>query len=429
MPIFHFILEQYYQPYFICFLSIIACVFYYYLRNEAQSYRTIIWLAYSLLFVGVIVVFIKGEIYRINQPKVWDITALYLYGKTALLGYNFYLPENFHQVFNSLNIPFQTSDLTEFKEAVLDVGFPYPPPTMLYFLPLGFLSYKAALVVWSLFILIFLCCNIFFAFEQFFKADKLNGFMLVTILFLIYPSVNSTLYFSQTNFIVLFYLLLMKRFSDHKYAGIFLTLAFFTKPFMLIFGLYFLISKNWKAIAYFLVSATILSGISIILFGGDTFMSYFINNTTQRLPGWVFSEDINQSLHAVLLRLNLIKLDEPQIYLIISASLIGITFIYSIYLIRRKLNDYVWVLLLLIGILVYPGTLSHYGVVLIFIMVQFFNNKKLLGLSPFIVIPIIGLLYYFDSISIFASICFLLIIVMVRSLWQIKQLNLSSALN
>ena len=425
MNIVSLILKLFSNTYFISFLAVITCSFFYYLKGDFKWQRKIVWMTYSLLFIGILTIFIKGEAYRIHQPRVWDFTAFYLYGKVAALGYNFYIPENFSMVFNGLNLPFQASQLTHFMESLVDVGFPYPPPTMLYFMPLGFLTYETALVIWTLFILLFLFADIYLIYNQFFSEYKFYGIILITILFLIYPMVKFTMYCAQTNFIVLFFLLLMKRYSNHKFAGILLALAFLTKPFMLIFGLYFVLSGKWKAITYFIISGIILSAISLIVFGSDTFVSYFLNNATQRIPAWQYSEDVNQSLHAVLLRTNLITLDKPLIYLIISATLLGMTILFSRYLLKRNMNDNVWALLLLVGLLVYPGTLNYYGVVLLFIIFQFFKQEQPLGLPMAYTIPIIGILYYLNSVSVFACICLLLIIVIFKTLLQIKQMNLA----
>lgn len=423
MNIASLILKLFNNIYFISFLAAMTCAFYYYLKSDLKYQKKVVWIVYSFLFLGVLAIFLKGEIYRINQPRVWDFTAFFVYGKVAASGYNFYLPENFHTVFNTLNLPFQNSELTDFIESLVDVGFPYPPPTMLYFILLGYLSYSNALLIWSVLIVLFLFCAIYLGYKHFFIENKINGLLLVSILFLIYPMVKFNNICSQTNGLVLLYLFLMKRYSESKFAGILLALAFFTKPFMLIFGLYFLLSKKWEPIVYFIASALLLSGISILTFGGDTFMSYFFNNAAQRIPAWQFSEDVNQSLHAVLLRTNLISLDKPHYYLIISAVLIVITILLSRFLIKKKLDDYVWALLLLVGLLVYPGTLSYYGVILLFIVFQFFNKEETLGLDYRICIPLIGVLFYLGSVSVFASICFLLVVVLIKSFFNIKILN------
>ena len=407
----------------ISFISIFTCLCFYFYNFENKTLRVLIRVIYFSIFIFAFYSFLSIIKYRLHSFQVWDFTSFYLWAKVAVQGYNFYLPENSQFIFNTLSLP--TENFKEFIDGIVHVGFLYPPPTMFYFYLLGYLNYNSALIVWTLFITLFLIACIYIIYKLYFREFEINGFVLVIILILINPTVKSTIIFSQTNFIVLFYLLLMRRYSNHKSAGVMLALAFFTKPFMLIFGIYFLLSRNWKAISYFLVSSLVLSGITIIAFGIDTFMSYFFNNATQRIPAWQFSEDINQSLHAVLLRANLISLDKPYIFFIISSTLLAITIQFSRYLLKKKLVDHVWALLLLVGLLIYPGTLSYYGVVLLFIIFQFFNKERPLGLDYRICIPVIAILFYLSSVSVFASICFLLIIVIFKSLWQIIHLNSS----
>lgn len=408
-------------------MSIFSCLCFYFYNHERKTIKTLIRIVYFSIFTFIAYIFFSTLKYRLSSFQIWDFTSFYLWAKVAVQSYNFYLPENSQIVFNTLSLP--AGNFQEFIEGIVKVGFLYPPPTMFYFYLLGYLNFDSALIVWTLFIILFLFVCIYIIYKEDFRNYKINGLVLVTILALIDSTVKSTIFCSQTNFMVLLYLLLMKRYSSNKWSGVLLALAFFTKPFMLIFGLYFLLSKNWKPIAYFIASVILLSGISILTFGSDTFMSYFFNNTAQRIPAWQFSEDINQSLHAVLLRANLISLDKPHFYLIISAILVGITILFSRYLLKKKLEDHVWALLLLVGLLVYPGTLSYYGVVLLFIVFQFFNKEKTLGLDYRICIPVVGILFYLSSVSVFSSICFLLIIVISKSLWQINQLNSSIITN
>ena len=219
-------------------------------------------------------IFIGSAIYRISHPQVYDFTAFYLYGKVAASGYDFYLPENLHIVFNTLHLPLL--DYRGFTEEIVNVGFLYPPPTILLFTPLGFLSYNTALICWTIFNLFFALGCIYLIYDLFFKAYKLNGLMLVAILFFLFSPVRSTVSFSQTNFILLFLLLLMKKYSDRKFAGILLALALFTKPYMIIFGLIFILRKQWKTLIYFIMSSFILVGLTVLLFGKRTFYQLYI---------------------------------------------------------------------------------------------------------------------------------------------------------
>src|SRR6185437_11701149 len=96
---------------------------------------------------------------------------------------------------------------------------------------------------------------IYLVHSLFFKEYKLNGLILVSILLFTLPQTRGTIFYTQTNFILLFLLLLMYKHSDKKWAGIFLAIAFFTKPYMLIFILFFIIKKNWNSILFLIIGS------------------------------------------------------------------------------------------------------------------------------------------------------------------------------
>lgn len=393
------------------FVGMLACGCYYTIKKDSFRFVPLAWGIYALLLAVALYSFLSAVLFRIQNPAIWDFTAFYLYGKVAASGYNFYLPESYQHVLNTINLPFK--DIGSLQEEVVNVGFPYPPPTILYFLPLGFLSYKTALVTWSLINLFFVIACIYLMYDMFLKSDKLNGLVLVCILFLLSTQVRSTIFYSQTNFILLTLLLLMRRNENSGLSGIFLTLAIFTKPYLAIFSLYFIFTKRWKSVVYMIISAVVISLITLVIVGQDTFVSYFLNNSASRLPKWVFSEGINQSLHAVLLRANLISLDKPIVYASIVGIIMSIIIVPLFHLVKSKKTDLLWVYLLLVGLILYPGTLSYYGVLLYFILFMFIADNQ-----PFMIeykwyIPFAGIYLYLSMVSVFSLICFLIVVTIV----------------
>src|SRR5689334_16417406 len=101
--------------------SLATCFCFYLLRGKEFNLKNIIWLAYLLVLVVAAYLFIAKVIDRINHPAVWDFTAFYVYGKVAASGANFYLPENYHQIYPSLQLP--ASFYQELLPEVLNVGF------------------------------------------------------------------------------------------------------------------------------------------------------------------------------------------------------------------------------------------------------------------------------------------------------------------
>lgn len=423
-----FIKDLFHQPVFVGTLAVVTSICFYYLKNENLKYRKLVWILYSSLFLITFSIFLSSAIFRMYNPQIWDFTAFYLDGKVAALGYNYYIPENFNTVFNSIDIPFQKSELGGFINEVVNVGFPYPPPTMLYFMPLGYLSFKSALFVWTIFNLIVVFACLFLIYDLFLKSYKLNGLFLVSILFFIFGPALSTISFSQTNFILLLMLLLMKKFEDRNISGLFLAIAFFTKPYMVIFGLIFLIRMKWKTILYCVLSTIGIIGITMIIVGKEPFISYIIDNPSNRIPSVMFYEDINQSLHSVLLRANIISLESSNIFIFIASGIFLVTTIFMIVLLKRRLYDYIWVILLLVGLLLYPGTLSYYGTLLLFIIFQFFDENNQLGFKRSLSIPIIGIFFFLSSVSVFSTILFLLLVIVIKSIFTSNmQINIKIA--
>ena len=191
---------------------------------------------------------------------------------------------------------------------------------------------------------------------------------------------------------------------------------------MIIFLAFFVLIKNWKAVIYFIGTSLVLAGITAAIFGSAPFKSYMFDNPSKRLPAGVYFEDINQSLHAVLLRAKLISLDKPLIFLGIVAVIALITLTYLVYLQKKKLYDYIWAVLLLVALLLYPGTLNHYQVLLLFIIFQFFDTKEL-GLKASLCIPIVAILYFLSINLAFIAICFLLIVIILKERYLIKYGN------
>lgn len=407
--------DLFHQPFFVGFLAIITCWCFYQLKNENRETAKVARYVLFALFAVTGCILISNAVYRIIYPQVWDFTCFYLWGKVAAGGQDFYKPENLHAVYNSLNLP--ALDYKEFTNEIVNVGFFYPPPTILYFAPLGYLSFTAALTCWTVFNFIFIGGSIYLIHTMFFKEYKLNGLLFVsTLVFIFLPSIE-TVSFSQTNFILLFYLLLMKKYEDRNIAGLLLALAFFTKPYMLIFGLFFLLRKKWSIIFSFMISAAAITGLTLALFGKEPFITYIYNNPVTRIPAKTFSENINQSLHAVLLRQNLITIDKPALYLGIVGAILVLTGIFLLFLLKRKKYDIIFVTLLLVGLLIYAGTLSYYAVLFLFIIAQFFNEKGELGFNRNWLIPLVGIIYLLTTFSVFTAICFLLMVIVFKSCW------------
>ncbi|MGC4038464.1 MAG: glycosyltransferase family 87 protein [Chitinophagaceae bacterium] len=399
---------------------LLACFCYFWLR-EKKPVPTIIRVGYfTLLGLAFLVFFVKVAM-TITNPPQYDFTAFFIWGKAGAQGLDFYLPQSLQSVFNSTALP--ATDYTVFKEEIVNVGFLYPPPTMLYFAPLGFLSYKSAVICWMIINVAFATGCIYLIHDQFFKKDKLVGFIFVCILFVFLKPVLDTVSFLQTNFMVLFYLLLIHKYRESRIAGIFIVLGMFTKPFMAIFMLPFILRRKWGTVIYAALTGIVIAAITVLFFGIAPFKSYIVNSPAQRIPAWVYYEGINQSLHAVMIRLQLIPAGKSVLFLATAATIAVAAIGYIVLLIKKKLYDYVLPLVLLTGLLLYPGTLSYYAVSLLFIVFQFFDNGNRLRFNQQAAIVLVVVFYLLGIFSTFLNITLLFAVVIVSSVMAMRKVN------
>jgi hypothetical protein len=397
------------------------CWCFYRLRGQKINMKNIYWVIYLALLAVSFYLFADKVIFRLSHhEEPWDFSVFYLNGKVAVAGLNFYEPQNFYDIYKTLGYP--ASFYKELAPEVLNVAFVYPPPTMLYFAPLGYLSYNAALTSWTIFNLCFVFGCIYLIYDQFLKPEKLNGLILVASLFFLFSPVRSTVFYSQTTFILLFYTLLIKKYSDKKISGIFLTLAVITKPLMIVLGLFFLLRKKWGAFVYSITSAIALCGLTILLFGWDTFLSYIYNNPTQRVPEDIYREFVFQSIYSVLLRKGIITFGNASTYTYIAIGILSLTCIYIFLISKKKLYDFILPILLLISLLLYPGTQGFYSVLLLFIIFQFFDQNSQMKFSSHLNILIIGAVFSLCTFSEFLCFWFLLAVLVIRAglFWKPK---------
>lgn len=400
-------------------IILFTCVCFFILRARRSIFMPFAWVAFGLLFLYALYFFTSKLLLAISHPQVFDFTAFYIWGKAAATGQDFYSPAVLQHIFTATDLP--PADYEIFKTEIVNVGFFYPPPTMFYFVLLGFFSFKTALVGWTVLHALLAAACIYMLWDAFLRTDRWKGIMLVTILFAFLEPVFSTVLYGQTNFLLLLYVLLIHKYAGKPVAGIFVAIAMFTKPYMVILVLIFIIRRQWKTVAWFVFSSAIITGISAAVFGLPVFKSYIFDNVSHRIPDFVYTEGINQSMHAVLLRKNVIDSRQPLSYSIIMLGFIGLAVLYLRFLAGRRFYDYVLAVLLLVGLIAYPGTLSYYGVLLLFIVFQFFDKRSHLSLNPILAAPVIAIIYYLCTFSVFSAICFLLAVLLIHSIVQLNR--------
>lgn len=339
------------------------------------------------LLLGSIIFLAFHFLYTISKSYLaipqWDYIAFYLYSLAGQSGGNFYDPELFREIFGSHKLGPLTTPV--FVEEVVDVGFPYPPFAMLLFFPLGWFDLQTGYFIWQSILIIFLIAGIYLLLNIF-SPGKENGnekiiFTMVIIhLIFLFPGITSSFRFAQTSPVIFLFLLLLLKRLNHWDAGIYLAIMIMIKPLAVLFGVWFLMNRRWNVIAAAFVSGVVILVMTAMIFGFNVFTEYFASPPTDRIPEFVYSEPINKSLSAVLLRLyptHLTFMDQSGItMLIISISilLLGFTAMVS-RRIAEKSARLSFLVFIPFGLLVYPASLAHYSLLLIPVILGIFREK------------------------------------------------------
>jgi hypothetical protein len=156
--------------------------------------------------------------------------------------------------------------------------------------------------------------------------------------------------------------------------------------------------RRWRILTWAALTGLVLSIASLILLGPRTFVSFFTLHPTTHLPGWVYVEWMNQSLLATILRLTHAPIDGGSLTMnpfFLAAAVILI--VVTAWLVRRMDSTSVWSLPLwiLLALIIYPGTLAHYSVMLLPVLLLIWKEREktplgVLGSALFITL-IIGL--------------------------------------
>ncbi len=299
---------------------------------------------------------------HVEDPPEWDFRVFWMYGKVLARHGNVYLPSEY-QEFKEL---FE-SDI-QFTEASLNVGATYPPQSMLLFKPLGFWNIHTAYLLWYVLQTTALVASIELLRRIFLGGSGVWGLGLAALLLFALRGTWVTINFGQTNFLVLLLILLYWRDHERPRAGVWLALGILVKLYVVLLLLYPLLRRQWLVLAWTVVSSLLLAFASLLVAGPTTFFSYFTLHPASHLPNWVYSEGINQSLLAVILRNSNRGLGShgplaQPLFLALALLLTCVTS-WLVYRLRRRL-EYRLALVLVLTLLLYPGTLVHYTVILL----------------------------------------------------------------
>ena len=300
---------------------------------------------------------------NIRLPRQWDFGCFWLYGQLAAAHKNIYDPA----VYAHVRLPFVPE--WQFIDAVLGVGFPYPPPTIALFLPLGYIhNLSIGLALWYGVEFVALGAAAWILARYFMPEQHRRAAVLIVAIVMALPSTQVNLGNAQTNFLLLFAIALVFVQRRLLQSAVWLTLAIWIKPYVGILFLLDIIRGQWRRLLVAATTVVVSFGVAALILGPTTMLTYVRSNPGGREPAFAFVESVNQSLLAVILRsqtnvpVHVSVLHEP-IFIGIALVMLAVT---TFLCFRASRNsDLAFGLSLLLGMLVYPGTLASYGIMLI----------------------------------------------------------------
>lgn len=300
-----------------------------------------------------------------QHPREWDFPAFYLDAAVGASGMNVHEPDSFRAVAPTVEIPVTLGD--EFANEITNVGFLYPTPTMFLLLPMGFLEFHTAHALWIAFlalglILAMVCTWRWIDGEHL----SLRSLLLVGVLLVHLGPTWQTAEFEQTNYLNLALITLFLSSTNDRIRGVVAGLDPFVKPLMGFMFVGLILERRWSAVVTAVVTALGAFALSGLAFGFDSVASYFLSPPNGRLPPWVYTQDVNQSLLAGILRVTH-ETDSSRIgsgnpiFLLAAAMLALPTLFVAGHLLRRGQRQG-YALLLMLVLLLYPSSLIHYAI-------------------------------------------------------------------
>lgn len=353
-------------------------------RNLRYTYLGLLGLVIAI-FVGA---FLQSLLVLAPDPPAFDFKLYWTYGRASALGLNPYEQDNLLPLAEPLDVN------DEFKA---ELYFFQTPPSLFLYAPLGWFDIHTAFVVWYMAQMAVLAGVIFLLWKQFLPEDGYEGLLLTAAITVMAFGALSTLRLGQVNFIEMLFLLLFWQDRRHPRGGIWLALAIFVKPVSVFLFLYLLARRRWQVIAASVAAMAVASLATILAYGPNMFFGYFVANPiTESMPDYLYTETINQSLLATILRLTQTdpSVGSPMLQplFLVAAALLTIVTGFLVYRSDEAGDEWGLALTFFYALLVFPKTLSHYSVLTIPPLMLLWSQRHHFASYPWSVTAVIMLL-------------------------------------
>jgi hypothetical protein len=297
-------------------------------------------------------------------------------------------------VFHAFAKPF-ASDVPFVKE-VLDVGFPYPPPSIFLFLPLGYASRfgGTSLEIWYAVQFAALVAAALVLRRAALPDEGPGAALLILAIALLMPALAFDTGYAQTNSLCLLFVALAFAGRNANWGPIFTILALWVKPYAGALLLADLARLRVRRLGVACAAVLLSLGAAFAFLGPQAMLSYIVSGPIGREPAYVYAE--SASLLGVLVRLagagHLAAGAVHPWYLALAALLTAATLFLCA---RAPRGDSLgFCLALLLGLLLYPGASASYGIVQIVPLLVLWNLRERLPGNTLGVAALIALTIY-----------------------------------
>jgi hypothetical protein len=234
---------------------------------------------------------------NVADPGEWDFLGFWLHSQTALERENFYDP--IHAQRRAAGLVVSDALRTE----IIDVGFWYPPQSMLLFWPLGLFPRPLSLALWYGVNAVALVGAGLVLCRTLLGELSALPLLATAVLVLACYGTLSTVTFAQTTFVCLLLVAVSGLEPGRVGAGAAVAAAFFVKPFAGLLAVPAFFSRDRRTLAGGVLFVLASSAVALLAFGGEAFLGYFQLDQTANKPAWIYAESTNQSLLGLTLRL------------------------------------------------------------------------------------------------------------------------------
>ncbi|QDU86684.1 Polyprenol-phosphate-mannose-dependent alpha-(1-2)-phosphatidylinositol pentamannoside mannosyltransferase [Pirellulimonas nuda] len=306
---------------------------------------------------------------NVRSPREWDFKHFWTWGVAVAQGTSPYDHENLLRI---------AEPLSPSPELRRELYCFYPPPSLLLFAPLGWAPFGWALLLWNLVQAAALAACLALFRSLFVRDARIDSYLPLAAMVLAFWSTSATFVFSQTNFLVLLSILLFWRDRTRARAGVWLALGVLVKPLAASLGLYLLLRARWSALAAAAGTLALVTALTTILLGPEIFSQFLQHEGISEQ--YLLAQTINQSLSGELLRAT--GLDATASTLLDGPIVLAATLLLTaatavvIWRTRSEGDAYAVGATLAMMLLIYPGTLTHYGVHLLPALALLWSNSS-----------------------------------------------------